>query len=264
MLINIHTKAQSKKFYTNPVSDTIFIADPFVLQDGDEYFLYGTSAGDGFKAWKSSNLVDWKPIGYVYQRKKDSWGQGSFWAPEAIHYKGKYYLIFSCKGPAQAGLKICMAVSDSPEGPFEDLHMPLFDIDHSCIDGHIFVDDDGKPYLYYEMVGAVGDRGKKKGYLWGMIFGVQLSDDLSQFVGGEPKLCIQVSQEWENPESMWARSTEGMTVFKHNGTYYMTYSGNHYADPQYGVGYATAESPLAMWTKSENNPILSRNLDIDV
>jgi GH43 family beta-xylosidase len=44
----------------------------------------------------------------------------------------------------------------------------------------------------------------------------------------------------------------------------MTYSANHYADPDYGVGYATASAPLGMWTKSDKNPILRKNLEAGV
>jgi beta-xylosidase len=199
----------------------------------------------------------------VYRRRVDSWGKGSFWAPEVIYYHGKFYLVFSCKGPEGSGLRISLAVAASPEGPFEDLHMPLFDYNYSCIDGHIFVDDDGQPYLYYEMVGSVGEFWKQKGYLWGVIFGVKLTPDLSHMVG-EPVPCIYPGQEWEHPESMHARSTEGMTVFNHGNLYYMTYSANHYADPDYGVGYATAPSPLGMWTKSKDNPVLNKNLETGV
>jgi beta-xylosidase len=249
--------------YTNPVSDSIFIADPFVLQHQGEYYLYGTSAEDGFRAWRSDNLVDWDSLGYVYRPSENSWASGNFWAPEVIHYRRKFYLIFSAKGINPDGLRICLAVSDSPTGPFEDLHVPLFDIGHSCIDGHLFVDD-GRPYLYYEMVGVVGQPRTETGYFWGMIFGVQLSDDLSRFVESEPKLCIYPTQDWENPTGTLARSTEGMTVFRHDSTYYMTYSANHYTDPQYGVGYATASHPLGPWTKSVTNPILSQNPKIGV
>ena len=55
-----------------------------------------------------------------------------------------------------------------------------------------------------------------------------------------------------------------MTVFKNNGHYYMTFSCNHFTDPNYGVGYASAKTPLGMWTKSKDNPILSRNIEIGV
>ena len=251
-------QAQTAATYTNPVGDSIFVADPFVFHHDSAYYLYGTSAEDGFRAWRSSNLVDWDTLGYVYRPAEGAWASGSFWAPEVVHYHEKFYLVFSAKGTDPDGLRICLAVSDSPAGPFRDLHVPLFDNGHSCIDGHLFIDD-GTPYLYYEMVGAVGQPRSENGYFWGMIFGVQLSEDLSRLVGGEPKLGVYPTQAWENPTSSLARSTEGMTVFKRDTTYYMTYSANHYTDPRYGVGYATAPAPLGPWTKSDTNPILSQD-----
>lgn len=247
--------------YRNPVSDTIIAADPSVLYYNGVYYLYATSAGDGFKYWTSTNLADWEKQGYAFRKDENSWGQGSFWAPEVIHYSNKFYMVYSASGETMygRGLRICLAVSDNPGGPFTDLYAPLFDLGYGCIDGHIFIDTDGKPYLFYEMVGSVGEHWKNQGFLWGVIFGVELSPDLSKHLH-EPKLCLYPSQDWEGPESMKARSNEGMTVFKNNGIYYMTYSGNHYADPDYGVGYAVSDKPLGMWVKFEGNPILKRDL----
>jgi len=88
---------------------------------------------------------------------------------------------------------------------------------------------------------------------------VELSPDLSSPLN-EPKLCLYPNQEWEGPNSMKARSNEGMTVFRENDTYYMTYSGNHYADPNYGVGHAVSDQPLGMWVKYRDNPILSSDM----
>lgn len=156
-------------------------------------------------------------------------------------------MVYSAKGKTRngEGLRICIAQADHPGGPYEELHTPLFDFNFWCIDGHIFLEDGKKPVLYYEMFGAVGKHWENKGFLWGAIFGVELSDDLSNPVH-EPILCLYPSQEWEGLNNIKARSNEGMTVFKNGQTYYMTYSGNHYADLNYGVGYATAESPLGM------------------
>jgi GH43 family beta-xylosidase len=249
------------KYYTNPVSDTIFIADPFILNHEGLYYLYGTTASSrGFQYWTSINLVDWQPGGFAYERTENSWGQTNFWAPEVISYNNRFYMIFSSTGQTMFGngLRLCIAVSDKPSGPFVDLYAPLFDLGFSCIDGHIFLDDD-TPYLYYEMVGSVGEFRNNDGFLWGYIFGVELSPDLSG-IKNEPTLCLYPSQEWEGVNSMKARSNEGMTVFRNNGIYYMTYSGNHYEDPNYGVGYATSSKPLGMWTKSVHNPILKRNI----
>ena len=255
--------AQTPASYTNPVSDSIFVADPFVLRYEQSYYLYGTSAEDGFKAWKSSNLVDWEPLGYVYKRPKGSWATQSFWAPEVVHYQDRFYLIFSAKGSNPDGLRLCLAVGDSPEGPFRDWRVPLFDAGYSCIDAHLFVYQD-QPYLYYEMVGVVGEPWNDKGFFKGTILGCKLSDGLTQIISGDPTICVTPTQDWETPKDGRAISVEGMTVFEIDGTLYMTYSANHYADPRYGVGYATASHPLGPWQKSETNPILSQDPSLGV
>ena len=84
--------------YTNPVGDTLAAADPFVLRAGDRYYLYSTSASDGFKCAVSSDLVHWLPIGYAYRRTASSWARSTFWAPEVVAYQGAFYLVFSAAG----------------------------------------------------------------------------------------------------------------------------------------------------------------------
>jgi beta-xylosidase len=74
------------------------IGDPFILRTvSGTYYCYATSAQDGFKAWKSDDLVDWQEIGYVYTRQKNSWGVSDFWAPEVIYFEGEYYLHYSAR-----------------------------------------------------------------------------------------------------------------------------------------------------------------------
>ncbi len=264
--VSAQGRHEIQDFYINPVGDSMIIADPSVILHQHTYYLYGTSAGDGFLCWSSENLVDWRPLGYAYKRAEDSWGKGSYWAPEVVLYRGKFYMVFSCKGgeTGHAGLRVCLAVSDHPEGPFEDLYVPYFDNNHSCIDGHIFLDKNDEAYLFYEWVGVVGEPWNRKGYFWGMIFGTRLSEDLSVPEYAEHQLCLYVDEQWEGATSMHARSCEGMTIFKNDSTYYMTYSCNHYSDPNYGIGYATANRPLGMWTKSPLNPILTKNMDMGV
>lgn len=241
--------------------DAIFIADPFVLEFRDTFYLYGTTSGNGFKYWTSEDMQMWTEQGFAFRKDGNTWGQSNFWAPEVIEYKGRFYLAYSSKGKTMngEGMRICIAVADHPGGPFTDLYAPLFDYNFSCIDAHIYIDNNNSPYLYYEMVGAVGEFWNQKGFLWGMIYGVALSADLSTPLH-EPKLCLYPTQKWEGIHSMWARSVEGMTVFKNDSVYYMTYSANNYKDPNYGIGYATSAHPLGMWVKSEDNPVLSKDL----
>ena len=62
--LTIQVNAQEKT-YCNPVSDTVFCADPFVLHHDGRYYLYATSAGDGFKYWISEDLAHWEAKGYA-------------------------------------------------------------------------------------------------------------------------------------------------------------------------------------------------------
>lgn len=256
--------------YVNPVGGAMRMGDPFVLRHGGQYFLYGTNAPDGFKYWTSPNLRDWKACGYAYRRGGGSWGGKTFWAPEVAVYGEKLYMVYSSQ-PSDVktfAARICLAVADSPAGPFKDIHAPLFDIGWSCIDGHMFLDEDGRPYLFFVRVGARGDAHSPSGdgHLFGDIYCVALEKDLSGILG-KPTLCLQADQPWElstTPGHVRTRTNEGPFVFKRGAVYYLTYSSHHYADPLYGIGYATSKSPLGPWTKSEANPLVSKNLSIGV
>jgi len=248
--------------YTNPVGDeSVTMGDPFVMLHEGRYYLYGTSAGDGFRCWTSTDLVNWKLLGHVFRKTNATWGQGSFWAPEVIHYLGKFYAVYCAFNPKVKGHRICIAVSDRPEGPFKELHAPWSDDPIYGIDGHIFVDADGAPYLFFDKVGAVGNPRAKPstGYMYGLIYAVKMKRDLSGPIG-KPVLCTQAEQAWENPKSMFSRCNEGAFVLKRGDTYYMTYSANHYSAPEYGIGYATAKSPLGPWTKNPTNPLVASDL----
>jgi len=251
-----------ERTYTNPVGGDITMGDPFALLHEGTYYLHGSSAGDGFKCWTSPDLVHWTPSGYAYRRDERSWGRGAFWAPEVFGYRGKFYMTYSCLQEKKESYRICLAVADSPKGPFADLHAPWFDIGWACIDGHVFVDDDGTPYLFFDRVGVVG-RPRVDGYMFGVIHAVELADDLSGPVG-DPVPCLHASQPWEEPDGNVSRCNEGAFVLKHEGTYYMTYSSGHYASPRYGIGYATAASPFGPWTKSDANPLAATDRPIGV
>jgi GH43 family beta-xylosidase len=82
----------------------------------------------------------------------------------------------------------------------------------------------------------------------------------------------QDKQSWENAhvgdyalsggQKKDRRWEEGSTTFKLGGAYYLTYSANNWESPSYGVGYATAPSPLGPFKKYAGNPILSQDPSI--
>jgi GH43 family beta-xylosidase len=68
----------------------------------------------------------------------------------------------------------------------------------------------------------------------------------------------------EKKDRRWAEGSSTLKTYGPDGrpTYYLTYSANNWETPQYGVGYATASSPLGPFTKSPTNPILSQDAAI--
>lgn len=164
-------------------------------------------------------------------------------------------MTYSCLEPERGVLLSCLAVSDRPEGPFEELYTPWFDLGFSAIDCDIFVDDDPQhtPYLYFSK------NGNRDGYAFGENWVVRLKKDLSGF-DGEPRLVSRASQPWELVNRERNRCNEGAFVFKRAGVYYMTYSANDTGYSDYGVGVATAPHPLGPWTKSGDNPLMTTDL----
>jgi len=246
--------------YTNPVGEGLLMGDPFAVRYDGAYYLTGTTdAGRGFRLWSSPDLVHWKPLGFAYTRGEGSWGERSFWAPELFRYRDRYYLVYSANrkdaDAGKAGFRICLAAAEKPAGPYTDVHAPWCDPGYSCIDGHVFVDADGAAYLYFAKVGVVREPKLK---LHAMIHGVRLKADLSG-PAGEPVLCTEATQPWETPPEGRSFCNEGPFVFRRGERYYMTYSANHYAEPFYGVGYATARSPLGPWRKAPDNPLLRQD-----
>jgi GH43 family beta-xylosidase len=68
----------------------------------------------------------------------------------------------------------------------------------------------------------------------------------------------------EKKDRRWAEGSSTLKTYGPDGRpiYYLTYSANNWETPQYGVGYATASSPLGPFTKSPTNPILSQDAAI--
>ena len=218
----------------------ISLGDPFIMLYENTYYAYGTNAKDGIEVYTSDDLLHWKKTQVLALHKDNTWGTRWFWAPEVyyIKEKNKFFMYYS------ADEHICVATSDSPFGPFvQDIKQPMI-ADEKCIDNSLFIDDDGKPYLHF-------DRFNDGLNIWV----AELEEDLKTIKSSTLTKCINVSQAWEE---VWPRVNEGAFITKHKGIYYMTYSGNNYESPFYGIGYATASSPMGPWIKYEKNPILQK------
>lgn len=241
--------------YSNPLSEITGIGDPYVLHHGEKYYMYATSSPQGFQVWESENMIDWNLKGMALNRNSEGnkWGTGNFWAPEVKYYRGKFYMTYSAKETNDV-MKIRIARSDSPLGPFINWSEPFCRKDtFSYIDGSLFTDDD-RVYLFY-----VRDcsRNVIQGKHVSQIYVTRLNEDLTAFEGS-PRLILTPDQDWEGINKKWMWN-EGPFVMKHQGTLYLFYSANVFNSPEYSVGVAMAKSPMGDWKKYSHNPVLKKD-----
>jgi xylan 1,4-beta-xylosidase len=221
------------------------VADPTIYFYKGAYYLFGTddhNASNGFTGYQSKDLQHWTP--FTALSKGASYGTQGFWAPQVFQYRKKFYMAYT------ADENIAIASSDKPTGPFTQTTIKQLDAPVKQIDPFVFVDDDGKVYLYHVRL----ERGNR-------IFVAAMKDDLSGIIDSTLKPCISgavLGQDWENTKDVPWTVTEGPTVMKSNGKYYLFYSANDFRNPDYAVGYAVADSPYGPWQKYSGNPIISR------
>lgn len=206
---------------------------------GDRIYVYGSHDRKDsidfcdykLKVWSAplSEPTKWVCHGDIFRTRDGAdspsdvdWTDDLLFAPDVVERGGKYYLyayIVNSKG--------CVAVADSPEGPFKLLSKYVYDIPNhydngTFIDPGVLVDDDGRVYVYCGYQGS---------------YMCELKDNMYETVPGSYKLDIIPTAE---PH----RFFEACSPRKINGTYYLIYS------PQRGscLDYATSDSPAGPFT----------------
>ncbi|RDV16572.1 beta-xylosidase [Pontibacter diazotrophicus] len=226
---------------------SINLADPTVFYHEGTYYLYGTvegNADEGFEVYTSKDMKSWEgPAGVrdgFALKQGEAFGTKGFWAPQVFYHQGKFYMAYT------ANENIAIAESNSPLGPFKQQVKQPLAVPVKQIDPFIFMDDDGKKYLYHVRL-KDGNR----------IFVAEMTDNFSGIKEETLRECIAAEEPWENTANADWPVAEGPTVLKHKGLYYMIYSANDFRNPDYAVGYATSRSPLGPWVKHNSSPVIS-------
>lgn len=230
----------------NPVLEG-FYADPDVLysEKTKKYYIYPTSdgfnnwSGTYFKAFSSTDLINWKDEGVILDLDKDvSWAKRNAWAPCIIEKKigneYKYYYYFT------AAQKIGVAVADNPTGPFTDAGKALIEARPDGARGGQQIDPD----VFFDPV-------SKKNYLYwgnGYMAVAELNDDMGSLKPGTTKLIT--------PDNTFR---EGTTVFFRNGKYYFLWSEDDTRSPNYRVRYGTSRSPEGPIEIPANNMVIEKD-----
>ena len=227
----------------NPIGITM-IGDPFLLKASDgKYYLYATTFKKdtpnycGFHVWVSEDLNSFsKPLECYYQSNR-SFGYMDYWAPEVVEYNGKFIMYYSARRREDDSLRIGVAMSDSPIGPF--------------------IDDDGKKYFYYSRDCS---ENFVNGNLESHIYVAELTDDLL----GLKEEGILLSAPTESYEKCKYKHSdhnvywnEGPFVVKYNGLYHLMYSANFFASNDYCLCAAWSKYPNKGFQKYDQ-PLLKK------
>lgn len=138
--------------------------DPAIIEAHDEsgYYIFASSPRGGI--WRSDDLTEWKRIGTVFTDPVPGWTRefvptgASVWAPDIRFVNGVYYLFYSVSTLGSQRSVIGLAVNttldpDDPSYEWRDRGLVLESSpdlhDYNAIDPALFVDDDGRTYLFW-------------------------------------------------------------------------------------------------------------------
>lgn len=149
-----------------PLHDPFMVADKasrtYYLFTSNQARLSGTP-GLGTMAYTSKDLKNWTRPKAVFILPQGTWADGGAWAPEVHQWKGKWYLFTTfhneatpIPGPAKPHRTpyrrgTVIAVSETLDGPFKLINggEPPAGADRMSLDGTLYVDRSGKPWLVY-------------------------------------------------------------------------------------------------------------------
>jgi beta-xylosidase len=231
--------AVSKRSNGNPIISDM-IADPSIVKINGVYYCYATT--DGYNkglatsgppvVWQSEDFVNWSFKGIFFPSVA---GQ-LYWAPsKVIKANGKVYLYPTLNHDIYA------AEANFPEGPFHlangtdtfagtSAPKPMVTSKGpkgtKGIDAEVFIDDDGKAYMYWAQRGAA-----------------RLHADM---VTLDTAIVVIPTKR--------TGYSEGPIVFKRKGIYYYLYTLEGHENYKYAYGYS-AVSPLGPFTFPEQDII---------
>jgi len=237
ILVLILMAISSAGAYRNPLTlpkeaEGPGIADPGLLRWMGKYYLYSTKTGEpGIRCWESADLVNWNFKGYC-TGDEPVFANHMAWSPTPLYFNGMFYL-YVC-GVDQ---KHKVFEADKPWGPFKCVNPDFLDV--NTLDAVPFLDDDGQLYVFY--AGWAGNAVQ-----WRTCSSPTKADGRNQ--------RLPACQFSVNPGNWW---TEGPSLFKRNGIYYLTYCGNNWQEDNYQIRAAKGRTIRAI-RPQDDKPLIAQ------
>ncbi|MFV0521693.1 MAG: family 43 glycosylhydrolase [Mangrovibacterium sp.] len=210
-------------------------ADPAVVEFRGEYYMFVTRS---FGYWHSTDLIHWnfiKPVQWFFEGCN---------APTAFNYKDS--LLYFAGNPAGYG---SILHTDNPKS---GKWTPAASITNDIQDSELFIDDNGKTYLYWGSSNVYPIRVK------------MLNKDDRMLEIGVQKDLINL-KEYEHGWERFGENNfhptlkegyiEGASMTKHNGKYYLQYAAPGTQFNVYADGVYVGDTPLGPFKYMKSNPM---------
>lgn len=211
-------------------------ADPAVVEFRGEYYMFVTRS-HGY--WHSTDLQNWNFI-----PAPANWYPQGCNAPAAHNYKDS--LLYVCGDPS--GSMSVLYTDDPKKGNWKGVPAILHDLQ----DPDLFIDDDGKAYMFWGSSNVFPIRG------------IELDRNHRFLPKGEKKELFGLdlaNHGWERfgenhvSDSDLGGFIEGSWMTKHNGRYYLQYGSPGTEFNVYGDGVYVADHPMGPYTYQKHNPV---------
>ncbi|HVM55425.1 MAG TPA: family 43 glycosylhydrolase, partial [Acidimicrobiales bacterium] len=220
--------------------------DPFVLRVDGTFYAYATDGDLGeVQLIRSTNLVDWSPVGSALGAAP-SWAQADdVWAPSVARISASSYVLYASFVRSSTGKRcIGTATASSPEGPFQGTATPIVcdDARNGVIDPEVFVSGSSR-HLLWKTEGVPGTEPPA-------VYSQPLAAD-GLGLTGSPAPIFESRQPWEGT------LIENPSMVTEGGRTYLFYSGNEWESDRYGIGWALCGGPQGPCVAPPNRPLLT-------
>jgi arabinan endo-1,5-alpha-L-arabinosidase len=234
--------------------------DPTALMAPDGKGLYVFTTGRGIQILYSTNFLDWERIDRVFTGDRfpaalPDWARQAIprarglWAPDVVFHNDQYYVYYAISTVGSQRSAIGLATNKtldktSPDYQWKDEGMVLEShpdhTDYNAIDSALFVDNDGKAYLFW-------------GSYWTGLKAVEIDAKTgkpSRYVPGDLKIPADYVAVASRPDT----SIEAPYVIRRGKYYYLFVSWGTTLDDvnsTYRIAVGRSEKPLGPYIDKE-------------
>ncbi|MCR4921364.1 MAG: family 43 glycosylhydrolase [Bacteroidaceae bacterium] len=240
----------------------IAVRDPFIAVDREaqRYYLVTTARdADGHVAlqtFESPDLLHWRRLGINYQgnkgwmlnvrgKKDDLWAMDHWWAPDTYLYRGRYYTIITLTCEQEGRINFCTLLrgGKKPQANYENvLHkgvpVSLTPYGQQCLDGSLYIDQKGLPWLVYSLEWNGPDVQDRIGETWA----IRLKKNLKGSMGEPIRLFRACEASWPTWKQGSPLVVDAPFLWRDEASGHLICLWSSFREGKYCVGQAISRS----------------------